>query len=118
FCIGFASRNTPSRAWARQIGAAAELLSAARYAVGSMRRISASIHCSTGVSPVVSIGLPIDTVTIPAYLRNELRGHTRPALCAIGTTGAPVAIAKRAPPVLYLPCLPVGVRVPSGNMMT
>ena len=72
-----------------------------------MRRISASIHCSTrvftssGVSPVVSIGLPIDTVTIPAYLINELRGHTRPALCAIGTTGAPVAIANRAPPVLY-----------------
>ena len=55
----------------------------------------------------MSIGLPIDTVTIPAYLRNELRGQTCPALCAIGTTGAPVATAKRAPPVLYLPCLPV-----------
>ena len=38
-------------------------------------------------------------------------------MCAIGTTGAPVSIAKRAPPVLYLPCLPTGVRVPSGNMI-
>ncbi len=37
---------------------------------------------------------------------------------AIGTTGAPAPIAKRAPPVLYLPWLPTGVRVPSGNMMT
>ncbi len=62
-----------------------------------MRRISASIHASTcefnasGVSPSLAIGLPIDTVTTPGNFVNELRGHTRPALCAIGTTGVPIA---------------------------
>ena len=34
------------------------------------------------------IGGPIRTRTSPGYFRKELRGQTRPALCATGTTGA------------------------------
>ncbi len=41
---------------------------------------------------------PMLTVIVPARLRNALRGQHRPALCATGTTGAPVCAASHAPP--------------------
>src|SRR5476651_2065022 len=48
------------------------------------------------------MGSPITTVTLPGYLRKELRGHSSPALCATGNTRAPVCAAMYAPPSLYL----------------
>src|SRR6185503_6870695 len=65
-----------------------------------------------------SIGGPIRTVMVPARLRNALRGHSRPALCATGTTGAPAAQASHAPPGWYSRCTPGATRVPSGNTTT
>ncbi|MNT63984.1 hypothetical protein D3C72_2018460 [compost metagenome] len=47
-----------------------------------------------------AIGGPTEIVTVPGYFRNELRGHTRPELTAIGSTQAPVSTARRAPPLL------------------
>jgi hypothetical protein len=72
---------------------------------------------SSGSRPTVGIGGPIETVTRPGVLTKRFFAHRSPALTAIGTTGAEVRIASRAPPLLYLPCEPTGVRVPSGNMM-
>ena len=67
-----------------------------------------SIHSSaialivSGSRPALSIGGPIRTVTSPGYLRKELRGQNRPALCATGTTSAPACAASQAPPRLVL----------------
>src|SRR5450756_1011535 len=89
-----------------------------------MTCISDSIQFSTccimpsGVWPSDEIGLPIETVIRPGRLINEFLGQHSPELCAIGTTTAPVAIARRVPPLLYLPFWPTGMRVPSGNMIT
>jgi hypothetical protein len=47
-----------------------------------------------------------------------LRGQQRADVTATGSTGRWVATASRVPPFLYVPWLPRGVRVPSGNMMT
>ena len=58
------------------------------------------------------------TVTVPGRLRNALRGQSRPALCATGTTGAPLALASQAPPGWYSRCAPGATRVPSGNTTT
>ena len=46
------------------------------------------------------------------------RGQHLAEVMATGMTGAPVATAKRAPPLLYCPRWPRGMRVPSGNMVT
>ncbi len=55
---------------------------------------------------------------MPGVLMNALRGQHLAEVTAIGITGAPVAMARRVPPLLYTPFSPRGMRVPSGNMMT
>src|SRR5205814_4546065 len=63
-----------------------------------------SIHASASWLSVFGSRLagsmlgPMRTVTVPGRLRNALRGHSSPALCATGTTGAPLAAASQAPP--------------------
>src|SRR5690606_1141818 len=96
---------------------------ASRYRCGLSRRISDSIQPSTSwlncsaLLPSLAIVGPIDTVITPGRRTNFRRGQNSPEFTAIGTTGTPVRTASRAPPVLYLPCAPARVRVPSGKMM-
>ena len=46
------------------------------------------------------MGGPIDTVIVPGRLMKAFRGQHSPELTAIGTTGTPVRMARRAPPDL------------------
>ena len=46
------------------------------------------------------------------------RGQHLPEVTAMGTTGAPVMMARRVAPLLYSPTSPRFTRVPPGNMMT
>ena len=91
---------------------------------GVITRISDSIQVSTrainsaGPMPSGAIGRPIETTMVPGVLMKALRGQQSPEFIAIGTTGTPVPTARMAPPALYLPLPPTGVRVPSGNMIT
>src|SRR6185295_2801130 len=83
-----------------------------------------SIHCSAialrtlGSRFALSIGGPMRTVTVPGCLMKALRGQTRPALCATGTIGAPLAAASHAPPSWYVRRSPGATRVPSGKTTT
>lgn len=59
------------------------------------------------------MGWPILSVMVPGYLMKEFLPQNSPALCATGTTSAPVCTASQAPPIRYLPfcrvqsaCLP------------
>ena len=70
-----------------------------------MTRISASIQLSTSRCNS-SAGLfleliagPIEKMTVPGCLIKLFLGQQRPALCAMGTTKASVALAKRVPPL-------------------
>src|SRR5262249_19896243 len=53
---------------------------------------------SSACMPDVSIAAPMLTVIVPGYLMKALRPQTVPALCAIGSAGAPVLHASHAPP--------------------
>ena len=61
---------------------------------------------------------PIEMSTTPGFLTKARVGQQRADVTAIGMTGTPAAMAKRAPPLLYSPFCPLGMRVPSGNMIT
>ncbi len=62
--------------------------------------------------------MPIEIVTTPGFSQKLLRGQQRAESTAIGTTGTPLAIARRVAPDLYVPFEPRALRVPSGNMIT
>ena len=73
---------------------------ASGYRCGDRRRISASIQASVRVlisscvSPAVSMAGPMLITTCPGRLMKALRGQHSPALCATGTTLAPVCAAR------------------------
>ena len=52
---------------------------------------------SCALRPVVAIGGPMEMSTMPGFLTKALRGQQRAEVTAIGITGAPQSMARRAP---------------------
>src|SRR6185436_9565574 len=76
---------------------AAELDQPNAFCCSSIHSLAMALMVS-GSRCVESMLGPMRMVTVPERLRNALRGQNRPALCATGTTGAPLAAASQAPP--------------------
>src|SRR5438128_12225529 len=94
---GDAERAPPAPREAVLDRAAAELDQQSAFCCSSIHASARSLSVLGSRSAASMLG-PMRTVTVPARLRNALRGQKRPALCATGTTGTSAAAASHAPP--------------------